>query len=130
MQKIKNYFGYMCFIILVIIDLLVFLIPKSYDFNVQFWTGFVFIQISFLGYSFLKYFFNEVFNQNVIDCIFFIYIVCMVLSGLVAFLTPYMEITYLVLLLSNILISVLVGFMIFIEIYKYYKNNKSNKINL
>lgn len=124
MKKIENYLGYISFICLIIIDLLIFLIPSNKSYTVQFWTGFVFVQTPFLGYSFIKICFKELFINNTIECIFLVYVIAMILNGLVAFLTPYLEKTFIALLLGNIFITLIVSLMVAFELFKIVKNNK------
>ena len=75
MKKIKDFHGYLNLICLLIIDLLIFLVPKNYDYNIQFWIGFVFIQLPFVGYSLTKFLVNNLLLSESIHYAFLIYII-------------------------------------------------------
>ena len=118
MKKIKDFHGYLNLICLLIIDLLIFLVPKNYDYNIQFWIGFVFIQLPFVGYSLTKFLVNDLLLSESIHYAFLIYIISMILNGLVAFLTPYLEFTFIVLLVFNLVITMVIAGIVVFEIVK------------
>lgn len=123
MKKIKNFHGYLSLICLLIIDLLIFLVPKNYDYNIQFWVAFVFIQLPFVGYSMTKFLVNNLLLSDSIYYTFLIYIISMILNGLVAFLTPFLEMTFIVLLVFNLVITMVIAGIVIFEILKNNSNN-------
>lgn len=125
MKNIKKYYGHLVLSALLIIDIIIFLVSDTFSWNAQFWVGFIFIQIPFIGLGIIKLFTKDLFGKNVIDCIFLVYIVAMIFNGLVAFLLPYYKNTFNVLLIVNIIITLLMTGMVVFEYFRFKKINNN-----
>ena len=72
----------------------------------------------FVGYSLTKFLVNDLLLSESIHYTFLIYIISMILNGLVAFLTPYLEFTFIVLLVFNLVITMVIAGIVVFEIVK------------
>lgn len=108
MKTNKKYAAIIAFIILAAIDAVTLILTKTGQYDPQFWMGFVFIQVSFLGYILTKLFVKDDIEARGIrplDTVLFLNIVIMLLMGLVAYLAPYKTNVFTTLLVFYIIIT-------------------------
>ena len=118
MKKLKEYWSFIILGILILVDVLTLLLFGVKDHDVQFWVGMSFLQLPFLGYSLVTYFFKNTIDSKVSGVVFLTYLIAMVLLSLVSFLTPFLKQTFIVLLISDIIITFLVFDIVIFELFK------------